>query len=78
MKRTRIVFACLVLYCSSVLAQTPAKLAFEVASIKPLPSLQALIADLQSGKQLGLKLDSRKAPVDMLIIDSIEKTPTEN
>jgi len=35
-------------------------------------------AIFQAVQQLGLKLDSRKAPVDMLIIDSIEKTPTEN
>jgi uncharacterized protein (TIGR03435 family) len=27
---------------------------------------------------LGLKLDSRKAPVEQLIIDHIEKTPIEN
>jgi uncharacterized protein (TIGR03435 family) len=29
-------------------------------------------------EQLGLKLDSKKAPLDMLVIDHIEKTPTEN
>jgi uncharacterized protein (TIGR03435 family) len=29
-------------------------------------------------EQLGLKLESRKAPVDLLVIDHIEKTPTEN
>jgi hypothetical protein len=28
--------------------------------------------------KLGLKLDSRKAPVDVLVIDHLEKTPTEN
>jgi uncharacterized protein (TIGR03435 family) len=28
--------------------------------------------------QLGLKLEAKKAPADMLIIDKIEKTPTEN
>jgi len=27
---------------------------------------------------MGLKLESRKATVDQLIIDHIEKTPTEN
>jgi uncharacterized protein (TIGR03435 family) len=27
---------------------------------------------------IGLKLDARKAPVDMLVIDHAEKTPTEN
>ena len=29
-------------------------------------------------EQLGLKLEQRKAPVDMLVIDRLEKVPTEN
>ena len=29
-------------------------------------------------QQLGLKLQSRKAPVDTIVIDHLEKTPTEN
>jgi uncharacterized protein (TIGR03435 family) len=29
-------------------------------------------------KQLGLKLDSRKAPVEIIVIDRAEKMPTEN
>ncbi len=29
-------------------------------------------------EQLGLKLDPRKGPVDLLVIDSVEKTPTAN
>jgi uncharacterized protein (TIGR03435 family) len=29
-------------------------------------------------KQLGLKLDSRRLPVEMLVIDHLEKTPTDN
>jgi uncharacterized protein (TIGR03435 family) len=36
----------------------------------------ALVGALQ--EQLGLKLTSTKAPVDTLVIDHIEKTPTEN
>jgi uncharacterized protein (TIGR03435 family) len=28
--------------------------------------------------QLGLKLESRKAPVDLLIVDDVRRTPTEN
>jgi uncharacterized protein (TIGR03435 family) len=28
--------------------------------------------------QLGLKLDAKKGPVAMLIIDHVEKAPTEN
>ena len=27
---------------------------------------------------LGLKLEARKAPVEMLVVDSAEKSPTEN
>jgi uncharacterized protein (TIGR03435 family) len=42
--------------------------------------------DAQSGptifsalqEQLGLKLEAKKGPVDFLVIDSVEKTPTEN
>jgi uncharacterized protein (TIGR03435 family) len=29
-------------------------------------------------EQLGLKLESRKAPMDLLLIDHAEKSPTEN
>lgn len=29
-------------------------------------------------EQLGLHLESKKAPVEMLVVDKIEKTPTEN
>jgi uncharacterized protein (TIGR03435 family) len=29
-------------------------------------------------EQLGLKLESRKAPVDMLVIDQVQRTPAEN
>jgi uncharacterized protein (TIGR03435 family) len=29
-------------------------------------------------QQLGLKLEARKGPVDLLVIDQVEKTPTEN
>jgi len=31
-----------------------------------------------SVQKLGLKLESRKAPVEQLIVDHAEKTPTEN
>lgn len=30
------------------------------------------------GEQLGLKLESRKGPVDILVVDHVEKVPTEN
>ena len=29
-------------------------------------------------EQLGLKLDSKKGPVDLIVIDHVEKTATEN
>jgi uncharacterized protein (TIGR03435 family) len=29
-------------------------------------------------QKLGLKLEARKVPVEMIVIDKIEKTPTEN
>jgi uncharacterized protein (TIGR03435 family) len=34
---------------------------------------------IESGaEQLGLKIESRKMPVDVIVIDQIQKTPTEN
>ena len=36
----------------------------------------SLIGALESA--LGLKLDSRKAPIDMLVVDHMEKAPSEN
>jgi uncharacterized protein (TIGR03435 family) len=37
------------------------------------------IASLMDGlQQLGLKIDARKAPLDVLVIDQLSKTPTEN
>jgi uncharacterized protein (TIGR03435 family) len=32
----------------------------------------------QAVQQLGLKLDSRKAPLETIVVDHLEKTPTEN
>ena len=29
-------------------------------------------------EQLGLRLEARKGPVDLLVIDSVRKTPREN
>ena len=37
------------------------------------------IASLLDGlQQLGLKMDARRAPLDVLVIDQLSKTPTEN
>jgi uncharacterized protein (TIGR03435 family) len=37
------------------------------------------IGSLMDGlQQLGLKMDARKAPLDVLVIDQLSKTPTEN
>ena len=38
----------------------------------PGPSITAL------EEQLGLKLESHKMPVEMLVIDHVERTPAEN
>lgn len=53
------------------------------ANLPPAPSVEAatdpagvsLFASLQ---KLGLKLDPRKAPVQVLVVDKAEKMPTEN
>ncbi|HEX3879932.1 MAG TPA: TIGR03435 family protein [Bryobacteraceae bacterium] len=41
--------------------------------MEPLPDLASALQ-----AQLGLKLQSKKAPVDVLIVDHVEKTPTVN
>jgi uncharacterized protein (TIGR03435 family) len=42
----------------------------------PSTDAATLFAAIQD--QLGLKLESRKAPADLLVIDHLEKTPSEN
>jgi uncharacterized protein (TIGR03435 family) len=39
------------------------------------PGNSAIFTAIQ---QYGLKLEPRKAPIEMLIIDHVEKTPTDN
>jgi uncharacterized protein (TIGR03435 family) len=50
----------------------PPRLAAEGASD---PSGSSVFASVQ---QLGLKLEPRKAPVDVIVVDHLEKAPTEN
>jgi uncharacterized protein (TIGR03435 family) len=45
------------------------------ASAATDPSGNSIFASVQ---QLGLKLDSRKAPIDLIVVDQALKTPTEN
>jgi uncharacterized protein (TIGR03435 family) len=40
---------------------------------EPAPSLQTAVQE-----QLGLRLESKKLPLDLIVIDHIEKAPTEN
>jgi uncharacterized protein (TIGR03435 family) len=39
------------------------------------PGGPAIFSSIQ---QLGLKLEQKKAPVDVIVVDSAEKKPTEN
>ena len=44
----------------------------------PAPEGEAGGSIFSAIQTLGLKLDSRKAPIDYIVVDSAEKTPTEN
>jgi uncharacterized protein (TIGR03435 family) len=43
------------------------------AGMKPLPTMSVAMEE-----QLGLRLEPRTTPIDMLVIDHAEKMPTEN
>jgi uncharacterized protein (TIGR03435 family) len=51
----------------------PRALGAEAEPSDPAPTIFAAVQD-----QLGLKLEPRNAPVEILVIDRVEKTPTEN
>jgi uncharacterized protein (TIGR03435 family) len=60
--------------------------AFTLSWIIPIPGAPAPPPDLDPGpdlftalqEQLGLKLDAKRAPVEMLVVDHAEKIPVEN
>jgi uncharacterized protein (TIGR03435 family) len=46
--------------------------------IPDVPGMDPTISIFGSLEAVGLKLEPRKAPLDVLVVDHIEKTPTEN
>jgi uncharacterized protein (TIGR03435 family) len=48
------------------------------ANQAPVASDPGASSIYQSVKQLGLDLEERKAPIEQLVVDHLEKTPTEN
>ena len=48
------------------------------SSSAPTSSDPSGVSIFQSVQQLGLKLDARQAPTDVIVIDHVEKTPTED
>lgn len=49
-----------------------------VGEMKPPESVDSASLPAALQEQLGLKLEPKKGPVDLLLIDHVEKTPTEN
>jgi uncharacterized protein (TIGR03435 family) len=60
-------------FCSLLLAQTPGKLAFEVASIKPSPPLSTIISQAQAGKlDLGaMRIDGARLDLKFLSLSNM-------
>jgi uncharacterized protein (TIGR03435 family) len=58
--------------CAWLLAQTSATPAFEVASIKPAPPLQNLVAQIQSGKlRLGMNIDGARVDINFVSLSGL-------
>ena len=49
---------------------------FGIMAIEPADGIAAILSAVQS--QLGLKLEQRKGPVEILVIEHSEKAPVEN
>jgi uncharacterized protein (TIGR03435 family) len=75
MKTFRFVCASLILFCAfhaSLLAQTPAKLAFEVATIRPSPPLSSIAAQAASGKiDLGIRVDATQFDMKFMSLTNL-------
>jgi uncharacterized protein (TIGR03435 family) len=72
MKLIGAIFLSLSLLCASLFAQTPAKLAFEVATIKPSPPLSSIITQAQAGKiDLGMRMDGARVDLKFLSLTNM-------
>jgi uncharacterized protein (TIGR03435 family) len=59
-------------FCSVLLAQAPAKLAFEVASVKPSPSLSTIAAQAQSGNlNINMRIDGSRLEVSFVSLTNM-------
>jgi uncharacterized protein (TIGR03435 family) len=57
---------------------SPESLASGLAAAAPPPDQDALSLFTAVQEQLGLRLEQKKGPVDVLVLDHVDKTPTEN
>jgi uncharacterized protein (TIGR03435 family) len=60
------------------LPMPPARAAADAAAVPSAAASAPSSSAFNAVQQLGLKLDSRKAPIEMIVIDHLEKSPTEN
>jgi uncharacterized protein (TIGR03435 family) len=59
-------------FCVSLFAQTPSKLEFEVATIKPSPPLSSLAAQAASGKiDLGIRMDATQFDMKFMSLTNL-------